>query len=635
MYGEYLSTSTDRKLLVSLFYKGDLSEIETAGFRTVWRGPEGYATGDILLSQLEQITSHPGVERISVGQEPEPMLDISVPDINASPEVWAWDSVQSLFSSVTGKGTGKGVIVGIIDTGIYWRHPFFLSQSSPEMKTKILSIWDMGLCPETGESAPLSTLLTPESGGTYGVEYKQGQINEALKGTGKVRHRDCSGHGTHVASIAAGNGGEARKFIGVAPEAELIVVKCLYPEETPKKNNDPTESEINNNIRFRDAVTYILKKAQAETKPVVINASLGHNLGPHDGFTPNEDWLTKQFESISKACFVTSAGNSGGKNQHATITFAAAGSIDIDIELIDTRTHRSKYAWCESRPDTPKSFWLQLYYPPAVGSLDISLDPKDGGGFRAGPSRGAGPVTATFEGFKAQMSHIVDNQARPYTGAPNVQRSKFQVEMIPKDRDEPKNRKYRTGTYTLRVVATEALTAHIWCQQKGWKFKMQVVAAKPPILTVNDEYQIGYYGGAANVLTVAAYNAEIKPALPTTNFSSRGPLANYSGAAPIPKPDIGAPGKAIDAAASPDVEPKKKDRKKADMTAKKQGTSMASPHVAGVVALMFENNPGLTAPDIVSIIRDDGFRSLPHAPANELGKGRIDAKLCFDKALSP
>jgi minor extracellular serine protease Vpr len=630
MYHDYLRAGSERKLMVSLFYQGDLSEIETVGFRTVWKGPEGYATGDVMLSHLEQIAAHPGVVRMSFGQEPEPMLDISIPEINVRPDIWDWDTMQNRFVAATGKGTGRGVIVGVIDTGIDWQHPYFLSQTTPERETRILAIWDTGLRPESGEGAPDAALLTAESGGTYGVEYERNQINDALNDRGTVRHRDCNGHGTHVASIAAGSGGEGRRYIGVAPEADLIVVKYLYPQIRPTRNNDPTESVINHNIVLRDAITYILNKAQQPTgTPVVINLSLGSGLGPHDGFTPKEDWLTNKFESIANACFVTAAGNEAGSNQHATINFAAAGSIDIDIEFIDDRTNRQKYNYCEKRDETPNSFYLQLYYPPAAGPITVELDPKDGGAPRSGPTRGAGDVTATFEGYEAVMKHSVEDQPRPFTGAPNVQRSKFQLEM------KSRNGHYRTGVYTLSITAPGAVTVHLWCQQKSWDFLMKVATPQPPILTTDDEYQIGYYGGADKIVTVAAYNAEVPPSLATAGFSSRGPLANYSGDVPVPKPDLGAPGMRVDAALSRETHKKKKNRKKADQSTRKQGTSMAAPHVAGVVALMLENNPTLTAPQIVGALRNDGVRPVPIALANELGQGRIDAKLAFDKALTP
>ena len=96
--------------------------------------------------------------------------------------------------------TGKGVIVGIIDSGIAWKHPSFLTGTGNAKRSRILRIWDQSLGAVTGEAPP--------AGFTYGVEYSQQQITSALNGAGAVvRHQPVNPHGTHVAGIAAGNGG--------------------------------------------------------------------------------------------------------------------------------------------------------------------------------------------------------------------------------------------------------------------------------------------------------------------------------------------------------------------------------------------------------------------------------------------
>lgn len=641
-YGDFLRSGADARLLVSLFYQGELAEIEAEGFRTVYRGPAGYATGSVLLSEIERIAAHPGVVRLSSGHDAEPMLDASIPQINARPEIWEWDATQSKFVPATGKGTGKDVLIGVIDTGIDWRHPFFLKETEPVKVTRIRAIWDQGLRPSSDEvasAAPDAALLTGEAGAgvTYGVEYNFARIEAALNNGPSIRHRDCNGHGTHVASIAAGNGGPSRTFIGVAPEAELIVVKYLYPQQKPTANNDPDESEINPGVAFRDAVFYILKKAEAVNKPVVINVSLGSNLGPHDGFTSTEDWLTAQFDARPKAAYVCSAGNDAGSGQHALIQFTGAGSVDVDIKLADDRDLRTKYNFCESRDDTPKSMSLQIYYPAGADPLAIALDPKDGEGTWTSPDRDAGAGVATFEGFEAVMKHVVEEQPRSFTGAGPVQRSKFELEFVGRTDAAGKNPVYREETYTLQITATAAVTAHLWCSQRSRELYLKVAGEDPPILTAPDEFLIGTSHGAENIITVASYDAEDPVVLPTAGSSSRGPLVNYESTDPHPvqKPDVAAPGVKITAAGSREVHARSRDRKNADQTTRKGGTSMASPHVAGVVALMFENNPNLTSTEIVDILRTRGRIEVPPDKRNELGQGRVDAKLAFDEALTP
>ena len=111
---------------------------------------------------------------------------------------------------------GDGVIVGIFDTGIDWRHLDFRS-SSDTTKSRILYMWD-----QTDASSGFNP-----TGYSYGVEYTQAQINAELGSSppGAVKEKDIVGHGTHVAGIAAGNGASSSgMYTGVAPDADLIIV---------------------------------------------------------------------------------------------------------------------------------------------------------------------------------------------------------------------------------------------------------------------------------------------------------------------------------------------------------------------------------------------------------------------------
>ena len=155
------------------------------------------------------------VLRLLVGEEPQLHLDASIPEIKAN-QVWTVNAATGVFSGQT----GNGAIVGIIDTGIDFQHSFFTKAASPRT-TRIQRIWDMGLAKKGAEKAPDPTFLgLPAGSQSYGVEYTADHINAVLQkkpGAMPVRHRDCVGHGTHVASTAAGDGRPKHKFIGVAP----------------------------------------------------------------------------------------------------------------------------------------------------------------------------------------------------------------------------------------------------------------------------------------------------------------------------------------------------------------------------------------------------------------------------------
>ena len=280
VYSKYLQGLGGEKLHVLIRYRGDPSELVTAGFEMVWNDGAGLATGALRMEDVERVAARPEVIRISYSHDDLPDLDKSIPDIKANQ---VWTLTGGAFTGTT----GNGVLIGIIDTGIDFTHDFFMSNLAPKT-TRILRIWDQGLIKVGAESTPDVGLLHPGTPGAYGVEYTFFEINQFLRavpGALPIRHRDCAGHGTHVASIAAGDGRTAFNYVGVAPKVELVIVKLLFLENAPAVGAVGVSFEQ----RFMDAVHYIRGLGAIQSKPVVINYSAGSSMGPHDGLTQNED----------------------------------------------------------------------------------------------------------------------------------------------------------------------------------------------------------------------------------------------------------------------------------------------------------------------------------------------------------
>lgn len=599
------------RLNVSLHYTGDLAAIEAIGFETTSRSKGGVASGNISLENIPALTEHSGVLRMSYGRRPKTMLDVSVPDINVRGQVW------TLAGSVFTGLTGEGVIIGIIDTGIDFKHPFFRKQANT---TRILRIWDQGLpSGSPGQSSPAANLLEDPAGVTYGVEYTEDMINQAIQGSSDaVRHRDCDGHGTHVASIAAGDGRDEYKYVGVAPKASLIVVKYLSLEN---------DAPVNHEQRFRDAVSYILHVAGAT--PVVINLSLGDDTSPHDGITDGEDFLTDTFDLTTSQVFVAAAGNSAGfrrdalgnrihKNQHARLDFpVGGGTTDIPLQLIDTRTDRMEYKHCRPEDETgPIS--VMIYYPFGK-TISVSLELPDNLGTVAGPALGGAPVSNSFSGRRYTMQHSTESVNRRVGGT--FQRNSFELVQTPNGELQ-----HYQGTYILTVTTTDQMTAHLYCDQGRGDFRVDDSEPFLDIVTIEDRFLIGTYGGADNILTVASYGAHDSDGGALAASSSRGPLASYEGPAPPAKPDIAAPGLRITAAMSDFAQ---RTTCKPNTTTK-SGTSMASPHVAGAAALLLHHTPLLTTAEIISTLKTHLRAVTAPETTEEVGAGRIDVKQAID-----
>ncbi len=159
--------------------------------------------------------------------------------------------------------TGKGVIVAILDSGIDYSHPDFRNADG---STRILALYDE----------------------TLDREFSTEEINQALKVESEqerfqiVPSRDTSGHGTHVAGIAAGNGrasGGVNK--GVAYESPLLIVKL----GTADRNGFPRTTQL---MRGLD---YVVNKSLELQMPMAVNISFGNNYGSHSGTALLETYI--------------------------------------------------------------------------------------------------------------------------------------------------------------------------------------------------------------------------------------------------------------------------------------------------------------------------------------------------------
>lgn len=200
---------------------------------------------------------------------------------------------------------GKGVLVGIIDTGIDYTHPAF---KNPDGTSRVYSIWD-----QTIQEGTIPENLT------FGSEYKKEQINEALlspQPLSVVPSTDNNGHGTAIASIISGSPSADLTFSGIVPLSELVIVKLKEAKNNlkniffvPEDTYCFQESDIYLGMR------YLLSVSQKSAKPIVICICLGSSQGGHDGSGAITSFMTAKIQDPG-ICFVVSAGNEGNKARH-------------------------------------------------------------------------------------------------------------------------------------------------------------------------------------------------------------------------------------------------------------------------------------------------------------------------------
>lgn len=244
-----------------------------------------YAVVRIREDRIEALASLPEVEFV---EKPKSLYF----QADVGRQVSCIDAVQEAPYDLT----GRGVLVGIVDSGIDLTNPDFRNEDGT---TRIAALWDQA-----------------------DREYTSEEINEFLNAEGMVQpplSADSSGHGTAVAGIAAGNGrgSEGRRYRGAAPESELVIVKM----KSPQPGGFPRTTEL------MPGVDYLIRKAQEMRMPVAVNISFGNTYGPHDGSSLVEQYLN-DVSAIWKNVICIGTGNEGTAAGHA------AGIVSDEEETV-------------------------------------------------------------------------------------------------------------------------------------------------------------------------------------------------------------------------------------------------------------------------------------------------------------
>ena len=200
---------------------------------------------------------------------------------------------------------GQGILIGFVDTGIEYEHRAFLN---PDGTTRIYSIWDQTL--EEG---------VPPKGFTFGSEFNKESINFALSAINPayiVPTRDDNGHGTMLAGIAAGNPNLAEEFQGVAPEAELVVVKLKQAKEYNRKIfSVRSDIDCYQESDIIMGIEYIRTVAKHLNRPLVLCIGVGTSQGGHIGRGRLSEYINN-LATYPGVLPCIAAGNEGNSRRH-------------------------------------------------------------------------------------------------------------------------------------------------------------------------------------------------------------------------------------------------------------------------------------------------------------------------------
>ena len=518
--------------------------------------------------RLQDMAHLPFVSTIEPSRPLHVYLDKSVPDIGAD-TVW-----RQVRDSLGRNVTGQGVIIGFVDTGIDFTHPDF---TFPNGTTKIAYIWDQ------------TTPGRPPSPFSYGYECTSIDIQ-----TRTCPETDTFGHGTHVAGIAASSGRATGNYTGVAPDAGIIFVKSGY-------ELCQGASWTFDTAQILDGIHYIVMKAKQLGRRVVINLSLGGNIGGHDGSDPLEVALDEFVKAGTPV--VVAAGNGANDNDHIRGRLSNNGNVTFQVGVMENTTDLAVDIWYSTQDEVDATMST-----PSRGTFTI---PVPTGQTTNGYTTSFGNVTTmgTSSDHGKELYFEANSTSSLPTRGWSVTLTARQINV--------------NGTWDAWVDTAS-------CSYPGASF----LSGRGYIIDQNDT--IGIPGTAHYVVTVGAYVTKTfwrgmngqeygYTALlgGIASFSSRGPTRDGR-----VKPDVVAPGSLIASARSNAIPERPSDPDAFHRIL--AGTSMAAPHVAGTIALMLQYSPNLQATQLPAILsstaRRDAQTGLLETGSPIWGFGKIDAR---------
>ncbi|MFI3238659.1 MAG: S8 family peptidase [Lachnospiraceae bacterium] len=228
--------------------------------------------------------------------------------------------------------TGEGTYIAVIDSGIDYLLPEFQDSNG---KSRISALWDQSLTIDTDNPPPM--------GFSTGRLYTKEMINQAIASSSPyavVPSQDTSGHGTAVASVAASslvnNTLETTSYEGIAVGCELLIVKL--------GNRD--QSSFPRTTELMRALTFVVKYAATQNKPLAINLSFGNSYGAHNGTSLLERFIDNIAE-IGRTIICVGVGNEGVSSGHY------AGKLEknviqikeVEITVADFETTLNVQLW--------------------------------------------------------------------------------------------------------------------------------------------------------------------------------------------------------------------------------------------------------------------------------------------------
>lgn len=636
----------------------------------------GVGTIRLFPDQLAAFEASTGLD-LQVGPPRHALLDQSQGWTRLS-ELRAVGAPDGSSVKDDGKATSD-VLVGVIDTGLDVRHADFRNADGT---TRVAWLLQAGMPPRG-----VHKLLEDAAGCTQDAQapcavFSEADLNQLLVSNSDQLPRDIAGHGTHVTSIAAGNGGLMNYYIpegtiggacvagGVCTEGSCVDIgagqqvcteACTSSAVCPERARcapsgaDQVRRCVPDVPRFvgmapgaklliaapsttegfRDpdiirAARFIFERADALDLPVAVNLSVGGDFGPHDGTSLLEKSLADMVgEDRPGHAIVVAAGNSGSLyiadgdgplGVHTEATVSEHGTTRVPI-LTPRSDAGQGFVWITFGPDDDVSVGLE---GPGGTTWVGLVDQGEDGGYDEDGTTGA--VINRLVNGKSQLTSDTNGAVVAWDGKWDA--GEFAILLRGK------------GTAQLWVVGQGDVAparGGLYFRRAIKQGTINVPATHPELIGVGCTLnRVTWKPLGTPPIEVPELGGVVDPQPDSIcYFSSAGPLPSG-----WPKPDISAPGGFVAAAMSQDADPRVApgsmfdnascpDSEKCfvvdDTHAITSGSSMSAPHVTGAVALLLQRDPTLTQRRILEILQAGArYPSQPIPYDYQLGPGELD-----------
>lgn len=516
-------------------------------------------TARVTPEWLTTLSNDTRIVRLTASKRLRPFLQ-KARQVTGVDRVHAGDNLDTPF-------TGKGIVIGVIDQSFEFKHMGFLDENG---KSRIKMLWD--------RSKDIEKDIQSKAAPVYNVD--------ALSKTHET-YDPGSGHGTHVTNIAAGSKHADNPFYGVAPKADIVVIPSSFEN-----------TEIIEDIRAMKAY------ASREHKPWVANLSLGSVIGPHDGSTDYDQAIDRMAQDKG-GIVVGAMGNEGDQYFHAFSSFQPGETKQVFV-------HYEKDQDGNATEDdlTHIDFW---------GISEVNAEQFTVTPILAVKSSNTEQLKVKKYGADFWKKYLDEGEVWSEISPKNNRENHFvgvKMNKLLKDLGSRYTKIILGVEITAKSTNTADATLHGWIyseEPNNARFVKAKTDSKFESIKPDNLYIVGE-GGASipSAIAVGSFTTTVLDTLERegahSTFSSNGPWLNPH----YLKPAVLAPGASIMSALNKYAPGFDKNNaaysnrfnNKVYHYGYMEGTSMATPFVAGSIALWLEANPQLSYTDVLDILKE-------------------------------